>query len=464
MITTEATAPARRRHRLIRRKNRRRLLAPLGIAASLALVAAACGGDDDTETTPTTQPAATTTAAPAPATPDYMGDGSLGEVRVSAGEAIQVRSLNAITGDVAFLGLPMQRGIEMAIDDFGPIQGFDVDMGTGLDDLCSADGGQAAAQTIAADDQVVGVIGTSCSGAAVAASPLISAANMVMISPSNTSPSLTSDLAGTPGEAYNPGYYRTAHNDLIQGAAVAQFVYEDQGFTTAAAIHDGDPYTQGLAQSFSNSFEALGGEMTSFSGINKEDTDMTPVLTEIASGSPQALFFPIFQPAGDFVADQAPGVSGLEGAALLGADGLLVDTFLELPQSVGMYFSGPDLRYGANANQSTGVSADDFLASYEATYGSAPEASFWAHAYDATTLLLEAIKAASYVDDGTLVIDRAGVRQHLDGVSGYAGITGILSCDDYGDCAAARITVIRHDSADDLDASKSNVVFEYVPN
>ena len=129
-----------------------------------------------------------------------------------------------------------------------------------------------------------------------------------------------------------------------------------------------------------------------------------------------------------------------------------------------MFFSGPDLRYGANTNQSTDVSADDFLASYEATYGSAPEAAFWAHAYDAATLLLEAIGAASYVDDGTLVIDRAGVRQYLDGVSGYAGITGTLSCDDYGDCAAARITVIRHDSADDLDASKENVVFEYAPN
>ena len=464
MMTAEATAPARKRHKQTRRRNRGRLLAPLGIAASFALVAAACGGDDDTETTPTTQPAATTTAAPAPAAPDYMGDGSLGEVRVSGGEAIQVRSLNAITGDVAFLGLPMQRAIEMAITDFGPIQGFDVDMGTGLDDLCSAEGGQAAAQTIAADDRVVGIIGTSCSGAAVAASPLISAANMVMISPSNTSPSLTSDLAGTPGEAYNPGYYRTAHNDLIQGAAVAEFVYEDRGLTTAAAIHDGDPYTQGLAQSFSTAFEALGGEMVGFSGINKEDTDMVPVLTEIGAGSPQALFFPIFQPAGDFVADQAPGVSGLEGAALLGADGLLVDTFLELPQSEGMFFSGPDLRYGANTNQSTDVSADDFLASYEATYGSAPEAAFWAHAYDAATLLLEAIGAASYVDDGTLVIDRAGVRQYLDGVSGYAGITGTLSCDDYGDCAAARITVIRHDSADDLDASKENVVFEYAPN
>ena len=466
MTTAEATAAPVRKGGKRDKQVRGRLLAALGIAASFALVAAACGGDDDTETAdePTATTAAPTTAAPAPAPPDYMGDGSLGEVRVDDGEAIQIRSLNAITGDVAFLGIPMQRAIEMAIDDYGPIRGFDVDMGTGLDDLCSAEGGQAAAQTIAADDQVVGIVGTSCSGAAVAAAPLISAANMVMISPSNTSPSLTSDLAGTPGENYQPGYYRTAHNDLIQGAAVAQFVFEDLGMATAAAIHDGDPYTQGLAQSFANAFEALGGEMTGFAGINKEDTDMVPVLTELASGSPEALFFPIFQPAGDFVADQAPGVSGLEGAAMIGADGLLTDGFLELPQTVGMYFSGPDLRYGANANQSTGVSADDFLTSYEVVWGSAPEAAFWAHAYDATTLLLEAIEAASYADGGTLVIDRAGVRQYLGGVSGYAGITGIMTCDDYGDCAAARITVIHHDSAEDLEASKENVVFEYAPN
>jgi len=465
-MTAEATAPARKRHKQTRRRNRGRLLAPLGIAASFALVAAACGGDDDTETTPTTQPAATTTAAPAPApaAPDYMGDGSLGEVRVSAGEAIQVRSLNAITGDVAFLGLPMQRAIEMAIDDFGPIQGFDVDMGTGLDDLCSADGGQAAAQTIVADDQVIGVIGTSCSGAAVAASPLISAAGMVMISPSNTAAVLTSDLAGTEGKDHYPGYYRTAHNDLIQGAAVAKFVYEGLELTTAAAIHDGDPYTQGLADSFSNSFEGLGGEMVGFAGISKEDTDMVPVLTELAAGDPQALFFPIFQPAGDFVADQAPGVSGLEDTALISADGLRVDSFLALPQSEGIYLSGPDERYGTNVNESTGVGASDFQTAYEETYGSPPEAGFWAHAYDATTLLLEAIGAASYTDGDVLVIDRAGVRQYLDGVSGYAGMTGTLTCDDYGDCAAARFTVIRHDSADDIAASKSNVVFEYASN
>ena len=393
-----------------------------------------------------------------------MGDGSLGIVEVPAGEAVQIRSLNSIGGDPDPSGLSRQRAVQMAIADYGAIRGFNVDMGVGLDDLCSADGGRAGAQTITADDRVIGVIGTSCSVAAAEASPLISAAGMVMISPSNTSPSLTSDLAGTPGENHRPGYYRTSHNDLIQGEAVARFVVEGLGLTTAAAIHDGDPYTRGLAQSFANSLEALGGQITGLAEIAKEDTDMAPALTELAARRPQVLFFPIFQSAGGFVADQAPRVPGLESAVLIGADSLLSDSFLELPQSEGMYLSGPDLRYGANTNQSTGKGAEAFLADYEAAYDSLPEAPYWAHAYDAATLLLEAIEAASRVgDDGALVIDRSGVRQHLDGVSGYAGITGTLACDDYGDCGAARITVIRHDRADDIAASRRNIVFEYAP-
>ena len=437
-----------------------RLLRLAGIGVALTLLAAGCGGDNGDGPESGQQ----TGAAPETEQADYTGDGSLGTVEVPEGDAIQIRSLNAISSDVASLGIPNQRGVELAIDDYGPIRGFDVDMGTGLDDLCSAEGGQAAAQTIAADDQVIGIIGTSCSGAAVAASPLISAAGMVMISPSNTSPALTSDLAGTPGENYHPGYYRTSLNDLIQGAAVARFAFEDLGLATAAAIHDGDPYTQGLAQSFANAFEALGGEMTGFAGINKEDTDMVPVLTELAAGSPQALFFPIFQPAGDFVADQAGEVAGLEDTVLIAGAALLVDSFMELPQSEGLYITGPDLRYGANTNQSTGADAEAFLTAYQAAYGSPPEGAYWAHSYDAATLLLEAIEAASYVDgDGNLVIDRAGVRQHLNGVSGFAGITGTLTCDDFGDCSAARLTIIRHDDAGDIDAGKDNIVFEYAP-
>ena len=419
----------------------RRKLSALGAAMfAVLLFAAACGGEDRPES------------------------GALGVVEVEEGDAIQIRSLEAITGDVAFFGLPIERSTVLAIEDYGQIHGFDVDLGTTLDDLCSNDGGQAAAQTIVADEDVLGVIGTSCSGAAVAAAPLITEAGMVLISGGNTSPALTSDLAGTAGENYNIGYYRTAHNDLFQGAAMAKFVFGELGLTTAAAIHDGDPYTQGLAQAFADAFEAEGGTVTGFSAVNKDDTDMVPVLTEIAAGSPEALFFPIFQPAGDFIADQAPGVSGLENTVLLAADGLLNTNYLALPQTAGMYFSGPDQRFGDNVNQSTGKTANDFLATYEARWGEKPAASFWAHGYDATTLLLDAITAASFLDGDTLVIDRQGIRDHLNSVTGYSGLIGTINCDEFGDCGAARITVVQNlGGEDNAEASMENVMFSFAP-
>ncbi len=440
----------------------KRLSVLSAVVLGFALLAGACGSDSDSSSSSSSDTAAPATTAAASGG-DHLGDGSLGEVTVSAGDAIQIRSLNAISGDVAFLGVPNENGIRMAVADYGQIHGFDVDLGAGLDDLCSADGGQAAAQIIVADEQVIGVIGTSCSGAATAASPLISEAGMVMISGSNTSPALTSDLAGTAGSAYHAGYYRTAHNDLYQGAAAANFALEVLGVTSAAAIHDGDPYTEGLAQAFSDAFEAGGGTITVFTAVNKGDTDMVPVLTEVAASGPEMLFFPIFQPEGDFIIQQAGSVAGMGGITMMAADGLLNSDYLALAESENMYFSGPDTRYGDNANQSTGELAADVLADYEAEYGEVPAAPFWAHSYDAAVLLMDAIAHASYMDGDDLVIDRAGVREHLDSVSDYAGLIGTMSCDAYGDCGSQKITVIQNTDITDYVASTENVVYEYAP-
>lgn len=417
--------------------------------AAVALLATACGGADDgadDTTDETSEDAGTDDDADADA--DDGGDdtaaGELGEVVVPAGEAIQIRSLEAISGDVAFLGLPNQRGTQLAIEDYGQIQGFDVSLGTPLDDLCDSAGGQSAAQTIVSDEQVVGVIGTSCSGAAVAAMPLISEAGMVMLSASNTAPSLTSDLAGTPGADYQPGYYRTAHNDLFQGQAVADFLFTERGITSAAAIHDGDPYTEGLAQAFADAFEELGGEITAFTAVNKGDTDMTGALTEAAQGEPGAMFFPIFMPEAGFIVQQIADVEGLEDTLLISADGTLTDNFTELPESVGVFHSGPNLNYEGTASE-LGTSAADFLERYEAEYGETPAAAFWAHAYDATAVLLTAIDAVAEVDgDGNLVIDRQALRDELTATSDFAGIIGTISCDEYGDCGAQRISIVEH--------------------
>lgn len=411
-----------------------RLVAALG---ALALVAAACGGGVDFEA------------------------GELGAVTVEGGESIQIRSLNAISGEVAFLGVPNENAIRMAVDDYGQIYGHDVEVGTGLDDLCSADGGQAAAQTIVSDTQVVGVIGTSCSGAAAAASPLLSDAGLSMVSASNTSPSLTSDLVGGAGENYYPGYYRTAHNDLFQGQAAANFVFDDLGLTQVALIHDGDPYTNGLTTAFENAFADLGGTIVVHTAVAVGDTDMVPVLTEVAAGAPELIFFPIFPAEGTAIVQQIGGVAGLEEVVLMGADGLSVTNFMDLAESEGMYFSGPDTRFSTNVNEATDINGETFLADYEAEFGEAPSADFWGHAYDATTMLLSAIEEVAVEDGDTIHIDRLALREALSGTTNFSGLIGKITCDNFGDCGANVISIFQHNNLADHQASKSNILYTY---
>ena len=287
---------------------------------------------------------------------------------------------------------------------------------------------------------------------------------MVMISPSNSSPALTSDLAGNPGAHYSVGYYRTSHNDLYQGEAVARFLREELGVGSAATIHDRDPYTQRLAEAFAAAFERLGGTVTGVHDFSREETDLVPVLTEAAAGRPEALFIPLTGSRGVAAVQQIELVAGLADTILVAADALFEDQFMAMPETEGMFFSGPDLRFGGNVNQSTGRSASEVLAEYKETFGEAPVSPFWAHAYDATTLLLDAIVEASEVSGhGTLVIDRSAVRSALDAVDSYQGLIGTIACDGFGDCGTQKITVILHESVDGIEASKTNVVFEFAP-
>jgi branched-chain amino acid transport system substrate-binding protein len=425
----------------------RRLAAALSVVAAVALVAGSCSGDG---------------AGNDDAAGGTLGDGSLGVVEVGPGEAIQIRSVLTLSGD-ANSGTTSEKAVRLAVAHYGTIHGFDVSLGTPVDDGCSPEGGERAGTEIAADAAVIGVIGTTCSAAAVTAAPLVTGANKVMISPSNTSPRLTSDLAGNPSSDHHEGYYRTADNDLHQARTMAQFLRSEKGVDAVAAIHNGDAYTQSLAEAFAGSFEELGGSVTGVGVVTRDETDLVPALTDLASGSPGALFFPVSRTVGAAIVQQLPDVTGLDGTLRLSGDGLLSDAFLGLEESEGMFLSGPNLSFDTNANQSTGRQAADLLSEYEDAYGTAPEAAFWAHAYDATTLLLEAIEAASRPEGESLVIDLAGVREYLDNVSGYGGIIGSIDCDDFGDCGVRRTVVVEHLDSGDPAATRSNTVYEYVP-
>ena len=424
------------------RRSRSRASGAVAVAAAVAILAAACGGDDGD------------------AGGAALGDGSLGVVDVAPGQSIEVRSLLAIS-DVGS-GPSSERMVRMAVADYGPIHGFEVNV-EALDDGCSPAGGEAAGAAIAADASVVGVVGTTCSVAAVTAAPLVTGAGMTMVSPSNTSPLLTSDGAGAPGPHRYEGYYRTSGNDLHQGAAVARFLYSQRGVTAAAAVHTGDAYTQSLAEAFIATFERLGGRITGVGEFADDQTDVAPTLEALAAGGPQGLFMSVSLTVGTAIVERIGEVPGLAGVPLVANEGLLDVAFMSVPQTAGIFFAGPDVRFGDNTNQGTGVSAADLAVRYREAHGADPDGAFWGHAYDAAVLLLEAIAAASARDGDSLRIDRAGVREYLSGLAAYQGVIGPITCDAWGDCGSQRNDIVEHTDPSDIAATRTNVVFEYEP-
>ena len=395
------------------------------------------------------------------ATAAFSGDfksGPLGAVEIKHGQPIEIRVILSDTV-VPSVSLAIRTAIEIAIKDFGSIHGRQVFIES-LDEMCSGEGGRATAEAVVADAQVVGVIGTLCSGAAVEASPVISEAGLSMISPSNTSPVLTSDLSGNAGPDYYKGYYRVADNDLIEASIVAHFSYDELGLRTMVTIHDGDPYTSAISNAFAVAFREHGGTVPVVAQVARGQTDMAAVLDRFDEADPDGVFTPLFAAEATSLIQQLPRRDTMEGVTIISGAATLVTEFLALPESEGVYFTGPDLGDSRNTNQATGRSFADVLTAFEVVYGGPSTSPYWAHGYDATTLLLSAIKQIAVVDGDTLYIDHAALRDALDGTVNFQGIIGKMTCDDFGDCGTGRSLVHLHVDSSVTDPSLLPIVYK----
>ena len=379
------------------------------------------------------------TALGMPALGDGHCDDPLGCVEVGPDDPIVVGAMLTVSGAVSFLGEDSQGGIELALlarDE--TLLGRDIELVV-EDSLCSAEGGQAAAQRLTADETIVGLIGTNCSSAAQGALPIVSDAGMLMIAPSNTSPSLTNDdIDG--GGAHLPGYFRTSHNDLFLGTLSAQFAVQALGVGALATVHDGDPYTEGAVRVMADTFAELGGEVVFEGAVNKGDTDMTAILTEIAASQPDILYFPLFEPESNFLAAQSSHVPGLEDVALMTAAANFTEGFPENTgeAAIGIYLSGPLV---------SGEAYEQFRVTWDDEIGGTPPGGYHAHAYDAVNILLDAVETvAEEHDDGSITIGRQALRGAIAAVDNYPGLTGRLTCQDEspyaGDCATGTALAI----------------------
>jgi branched-chain amino acid transport system substrate-binding protein len=395
-----------------------------------------------------------------PAATPFECTDAIGCVKVAPGEPIKIGVLQALSGDMAPQGLELSNCTQLAVNDRGGVLlGHPIELHS-ADSQCSREGGTTAALKIAADPQIVGIVGPTCSGAAASAMVVLSEAGLVMISGSSSSLSLTS-VGGEPGPDWRPGFLRTAQNDAVVGRAAATFAFQVLGVRKATTINDGDPYTRGLTDTFAQGFAELGGDVLLATAVNKGDTDMRPVLNAVAASGAELLFFPVFRPEGDYIVLQAGAVAGMERVTLMSAEGVYFDSFIEAigEAGVGMHFIAPVMPEGPTY--------DAFISRYEAQFDEPPaQTPYHAHVYDAANLLLDAVEAVAVQDgDGTLHIGRQALRDTLYATSGKQGLTGSLTCDEYGDCGAIRIQVTRlDDPVAGLEGLAANVVYSYSPD
>lgn len=377
-------------------------------------------------------------AACTPSAAPFVCADKIGCVDIAPGKPVHIAYAMVVAGPDATLGEDSKRGVEIAIDDKGgKLMDHAIEL-TGEDTGCNPEGGQAAAQKLAADKTIVAVVGTSCSSEARVAAPILTDAGLTLVSASNTAPDLTSP------EKHVAGYMRTAHNDEIQGAVAAEFAYNSKGIKRAATIHDGSLYAQSLQAVFAKRFKELGGEIVAQEAVGPTDTDMRPVLTNIASAKPELIYLPIFTAAGGFVTSQSKEVPGLEAVKLMGADGIFSPDFLKAAgaAAMGMYHSSPDFSAFAS-----GYAA--FLDKHQAKYGEKPLSAFHAHGYDAASIIFAAIEKVGVKDaDGTLHIGRQALREAMFATKGFQGITGTLTCTPTGDCSDPKIAVYEMMSTD----------------
>lgn len=134
----------------------------------------------------------------------------------------------------------------------------------------------AAAERLVTSDQVAAIIGGDCSGVTGAILQNVARPNgIVMISPSATSPALST--------AEDDGlFFRTAPSDAREGEIAADIMTE-RGIKTAALTYTNNDYGKGLAEAIATAFEAKGGKITISAAHEDGKADYTAEVGALAA-------------------------------------------------------------------------------------------------------------------------------------------------------------------------------------
>ena len=382
-------------------------------------------------------------AAAAPAEEAADGQASMeetpaemsGKVVVDAGGMVRIGGSFALTGPVPDPGLDIRHGAELAIDSLnaaGGLEGFMFEL-VAEDGACDGTQGTNVGNKFAADATIVAVTGGTCSGETFGLMPILQEARIPFVSPSATNPDITSSNC----DVCN----RVALSDALQGATDARYVFNELGLTKVAVVHDNSDYGKGVAEIFQNNMAGLGGDVTSFEGVQVGDTDFRAMLARVGAGGPEAIFFGGYATEAGLIAQQMTETPGLEDTVFMSVDGAFTQQYL---QAAGVAAEGTLISFLAG-DDSEALNAE-FDAKYVEKYGVSPDelGAFHSQSYDSVMLIAAAIAAVASVDDsGNLIIDREALIAAIRSVDAFDGLTGTIKCDSIGECGAGGVRIFQ---------------------
>ena len=329
--------------------------------------------------------ALTITATACQSSPDSSG----------TAHGLKIGSLLPITGDLAQYGGPMQDAASLLIDTVNACEGA---LGQPVeliseDNQTEPSAGASAMTKLAEVDKVAGVVGAAASSVSSASVDIAVRNQVVQISPASTSPVFTDRAKAGDFEGF---WFRTAPPDTFQGDALAQLAQE-RDFETVSILAINNDYGNGLVESFSSAYSALGGTVANGDDPTLYAPDATTFDSEVAdafSTDPDAVMIVAYPETGSLILKAAFEQGFLDGdTQLILTDGMKDESVADL---VGKTADGAYIVSGVigTAPSAGGPALDDFTRLYKDTFDGREPGVFDPNTWDAAAVLVLAAEAA----------------------------------------------------------------------
>jgi branched-chain amino acid transport system substrate-binding protein len=347
----------------------------------------------------------------------------LGGCKAPPSREIRIGLITPLTGDVKTFGESVKNAFEIAVDEAnqaGGVAGMKI-VAVVVDDKNDPTEASNAANLLIHQQKVRAIIGSVTSKTTIPVSDLAQSGRIPTISPSATNPKVT--VADGKRKNY---MFRACFIDPFQGKVMAKFARESLFKEKAAVLYDAsNDYSKGIAEYFSDAFTLMGGKVAAFESYGKDDVDFSALLTKVKASGADVLFLPDYYNKVGLIAKQARE-KGIR-AALIGPDGWDSPDLVKVAGDAieGGYFSN---HYSPDDTRPEVVA---WVKKYKDKFGQTPDA-LGTLAYDATNLMLEAIRKANSDDP-------AKIREALASIKGFKGVTGESAMDENGNAVKSAV-------------------------